>query len=150
MLRQFLHLAAVLVLTATVAEGQGPPRVRAESLVTVARNMARTGDTTEAIRLSKLATQVDENFAGGHFLYGQLLARTTTLGFSDLFTRRLAMNSFERSLDLTGNEPWALIEMGRLRRKMPFMRIAAERLFERALSAAEAAGDPAAVAEVLY
>lgn len=151
MLRSLFHLPVALLIAVSVGQAQQqPPRIRAESLVTAARALARTGDTTEALRLSKLATEVDEKFAAGHFTYGQLLARTTTLGFSDLYTRRVAMNSLERSLDITGEEPWALIEMGRLRMKMPFMRIAAENLFDRALKAAEAKGEPSAIAEVRY
>jgi GWxTD domain-containing protein len=150
MVRLIGFVAAAILLAAPVVHGQGPPRVRAESLVTAARASARAGDTTEALRLSRLATQVDDKFAGGHFLYGQLLARSTTLGFSDLYKRQQAANSLNRAINIAGEEPWALIELGRLRMKMPFMRLAAEQLFSRALRAADKTGDPAAVAEVRY
>ena len=79
---------------------------------------------------------------------GVLLSRSARLGMTDVVQRRSAGNQFERALELDPHNPRYLIELGRLRLKTPFLRLDAERLFSRALRAAERAGRPHELAEV--
>ncbi len=135
---------------ATAAQAQVTSRARAEAIVISALASAKAGDTAQALKLLDDARDTDDNYAPAHFHRGILLARTSTMGFSDIPRRFLAVRSLNRSLELDKDNPYALLELGRLRLKMPFMRIAAEGLFEKALAAAERRGDPGAVAEVNF
>ncbi len=125
-------------------------RARADSLVSIALESAQSGDTTAALALLDSARKADERFAPAHYHRGLLLARTSEMGFGDLIKRQLAVNALSRAIELDGENPWALLELGRLRLKMPFMRIAAEQLFERALKVASQMDDPKALATIHF
>jgi GWxTD domain-containing protein len=79
-----------------------------------------------------------------------LLSRASSLGLgiSDLFRRRAASNELNEALDLHSNNPLYLMELGRIRLKTPFLRLDAERLFRKALSAAVKRKDSRVLAEV--
>ena len=125
------------------------PKLRAaDSLIAAASDRARSGDTTRALQLLERATRVAPRYAPAFYERGVLLSRSARLGLSDMMTRRSAGNQIERALELDPNNPRYLIELGRLRLKTPFLRLDAERLFSRALRAAEKAGKPHELAEV--
>jgi len=153
-MRQVLlcSFAAILALVdARPADGQRRrERARADSLVAIALESAQAGDTAGALTLLDSARVADERFAPAHFHRGVLLARTSEMGFTDLIKRQLAVNALSRAIELDGENPWAMLELGRLRLKMPFMRIAAEQLFERALKVARTMDDPSALATIHY
>jgi GWxTD domain-containing protein len=150
-LRLSLIVTATLVLLAPPAEGQRrSERARADSLVTVALASIVAGDTTGALALLDSARKADDKFAPAHYHRGILLSRTSEIGFVDLVKRQLAVNALTRAIELDGDNPWAMLELGRLRLKMPFMRIAAEALFDKALKVAKGMDDPTALATIHY
>ena len=146
--------AASLPATLGAQDPRGPtspadPRMRAaDSLIAVALERARAGDTVAALRVLERATKVAPSYAPAFYERGVLLSRSARLGVTDMLVRRSAGNQFERALELDPHNPRYLIELGRLRLKTPFLRLDAERLFSRALRAAERAGCPHEVAEV--
>ncbi|HKG93189.1 MAG TPA: GWxTD domain-containing protein [Gemmatimonadaceae bacterium] len=146
--------ALALLLLAGAATGHAQSRreargaAAADSIVQAALERARAGDTSAALDLLERATKVAPNYAPAHFERGVLLSRTTRLGFSDLLTRREATGHIKRALELDANNPFYLMELGRIRLKTPFLRLDAERLFNKALRAANERKDPKVLAEI--
>ena len=122
----------------------------ADSLIAVALDRARAGDTSNALRTLDRATKVAPKHAPAHYQRGVMLARASELGMSDLFRRRSATKAIKRALDLDPGNPLYLIELGRIRLKTPFLRLDAQRLFRRALDAAEKRGDARVLADVRW
>lgn len=122
----------------------------ADSLIAVALDRARAGDTSTALRTLDRATKVAPKHAPAHYQRGMLLARASELGMSDLFRRRSATKAIKRALDLDPGNPLYLVELGRIRLKTPFLRLDAQRLFRRALDAAEKRGDMRVLADVRW
>ena len=148
-MRRLLAVPATLLVVGT-AVAQGSPRQRAEALVQAARVSVRAGDTDQALLQLKAARKADAKYATAHLEYGQLLSATSTMGFKDLLKRRDAVQSLQDAIELDHDNPWPYLELGRLRLKMPLMRIAAENLFKDALDAAVKKGVPEAVADITY
>lgn len=151
------RLLASLLLAAVAAPlvAQRAPRApkprgpqAADSLIALAHETARLGDTSRAIEILQTATRAAPQYAPPFFQRGVLLSRATRLGLGDLFQRRAAGNDLQRALELDPDNPRYLIELGRLRLKTPFLRLDAERLFSRALKAAERTGRTYELAEV--
>lgn len=150
-LRPVLLVLLVGLVLPSVMDGQRrKERARADSLVTLALASVEVGDTTGALALLDSARKADDYYAPAHFHRGILLSRTSEMGFGDLIQRQLAVNALARAVELDGDNPWALLELGRLRLKMPFMRIAAEQLFEKALKVAQRMDDPSALATIHF
>ncbi len=122
----------------------------ADSLIAVALDRARAGDTSYALRALERATKVAPKHAPAHYQRGVMLSRATKLGMNDLFRRRSATNAIKKALDLDPGNPLYLVELGRIRLKTPFLRLDAERLFRRALEAAEKRRDPRVLADVRW
>lgn len=150
-MRRLLALILVAMPAATTAAqgGRGPvgPQV-ADSLISLAQETARRGDTTHALRLLERATRSAPQYAPAFYQRGVLLSRATRLGLGDVLQRRAAGGALERALQLDPDNPRYLVELGRLRLKTPFLRLDAERLFSRALRSAERAGGGHDLAEV--
>lgn len=148
-----LRLTAVpvaLLLVAGTATAQTAARQRAEALVQAALHSARAGDTALAIKQLADARKADARFATAHYEYGRILSEHSTLGFRDLLKRRDAGNALLDASNLEPDNPWPILELGRLRLKMPGMRIAAQNLFRDALDLAVKKGDSEAAAEVAF
>ena len=141
---------AVLAIARGEASAQSAVNTRADSMIVSALERARSGDTTAAVRTLKRATKVAPKHAPAHYHLGVMLSRGTQLGVSDLLQRREAWQRISRALDLDHNNPFYLLELGRIRLKTPLLRIDAERLFGRALKAAEERKDPKVLADVLW
>jgi GWxTD domain-containing protein len=140
----------VLVPDARAQDDTRPGDPIADSLIAVALDRARAGDTSSALRTLDRATKVAPKYAAAHYQRGVMLSRSAQLGMSDLFRRRSATNAIKRALDLDPGNPLYLIELGRLRLKTPFLRLDAQRLFRRALDAAEKRGDRRILADVRW
>lgn len=138
---------AVLLLPARLSAQQSKS-AQAESLFRTALEQTRDGDTTAALRTLELANKTDPNFAPAFYQRGLLLGRGTRLGMNDVLRRRVAFQLLNRALDLDNDNPFYLMELGRIRLKTPFLRLDAERLFNRALDAAERRKDPVVLAEI--
>jgi len=69
---------------------------------------------------------------------------------SDILRRRAASSDLHRALEIDRNNPFYLMELGRVRLKTPFLRLDAERLFKRALNSARERGDPQVLAEIQW
>jgi len=126
--------------------------VIADSLIELALERARAADTTAALRALERATRVAPNYAPAFYHRGAMLARTTTLGagLPSALHRRQATQQLNRALDLDPGNPRYILELGLIRLKTPFLRLDAERLFEKALHAAEERRDLGALAAVHY
>jgi GWxTD domain-containing protein len=145
-----LLIGAALAPDARAQEDARPGDAIADSLIAVALDRARAGDTSSALRTLDRATKVAPKHAMAHYQRGVMLSRSSDLGMSDLFRRRSATNAIKRALDLDPGNPLYLIELGRLRLKTPFLRLDAQRLFRRALDAAEKRGDRRVLADVRW
>ena len=143
-----LALAALALLLVPASSRAQQGRAAADSLIALALDHARAGDTTAALKALERATKVAPEYAPAFYQRGMLLSRTTTLGMSDVLRRRTASQQLKRALDLDVNNPFYLMELGRLRLKTPFLRLDAERLFNRALRAAQERRNPAVLAEI--
>ena len=141
-------LVAVLAAPAAAQRGGARGPQAADSLISLAQETARLGDTTRALKLLERATKTAPQYAPAFYQHGVLLSRATRLGMGDIFQRRAAGGSLERALQLDPDNPRYLIELGRLRLKTPLLRLDAERLFSRALKSAERAGGGHDLAEV--
>ena len=138
------------LLPAQAAAGYDERVARADSLIQVALDRTHAGDTSSALRALERATRVAPNYAPAHYHRGMLLSRASRLGMTDLLQRREASQQLKRALDLDNNNPFYLLELGRVRLKTPFLRLDAERLFKRALRAAAERKDPGVLAEVQW
>ena len=153
-----LTASALVALAAGTAAGPahaqrgGEPRGRAtaDSLLAIANERARAGDTTAALRVLERATKVAPRYAPPFYQRGVLLSRTSQLGMSDVLRRREASGHLHRALEIDRNNPFYLMELGRVRLKTPFLRLDAERLFKRALNSARERGDPQVLAEIQW
>jgi GWxTD domain-containing protein len=144
--------ALTMTVLASPAIAQSTPRARAEAFVSSALASARAGDTSQALKLLDQAKDADDKYAKAFYYKGLFLARTTSMGLNpkDLWNRTSASRDLRHASDLAPDDPYPLLELGRLRLKMPFQRLAAEGLFQKALKIAERKGDPEAVAEVNF
>ncbi len=155
-------LAAVGVIATLVIASPGAfrgasasaqaPRVRppTDSLVREALEKAGSGDTASALDLLERATDQSPRDVNALYWRGLMLSRTTALSIVDTPRRLLAGWLLSRANDLDPRNPRYLVELGRIRLKTPLLRVEAERLFRRALSVAEASGDPAQLADVAF
>jgi GWxTD domain-containing protein len=148
-LRRLIAVPATLVFVATAA-AQNSPREKAEALVQAARVSVHAGDTAQAIRQLKSARKADPKYITAHLEYGQLLSAKSNMGWRDLLQRKDAADALKQASDIEPDNPWPYLELGRLRLKMPLMRIAAENLFKDALAAAVKKGVPEAVADITF
>ena len=143
-----LAATALLVATAAVAPGQDPKTTTADSLLNVALSEARAGDTSKAIRTLERASRIAPRFAPAHFHRGLLISQTTRLGMGDVGRRTEAYRAINLALRFDRDNPFYLLELGRIRLKTPLLRVDAERLFRKAVAAAEERGDQRVLAEV--
>ena len=143
-------LAAVASLQSphALAQDRSGQTAQANSLVRDAILYAARGDTAAALDRLERATRLAPGLAEAHYRRGLLLANQAGTAIGDLFKRRAAAGALDRAIRIDNNNPYYLLELGRLRLKQGFMRIAAARLFNRALRAAREKGDPAVVAEI--
>jgi GWxTD domain-containing protein len=144
-------LAFVVMAVAT----SGPPPLCAQApapepsaFLATAAQLTSRGDTAEAIRTLAQAVRLFPGFAEAHYLRGLLLSRTAGAALGDHLHRLAAQHELEQALNIDHNNPLYLLELGRLRLKMPFLRIEASRFFHRAERAARERGDSAIIAEV--
>lgn len=121
---------------------------RANRLVEDAIRLASRGDTAAALDRLERATKLASGLAEAHYRRGMLLARQSGTDLGDMFQRRRAQSALARAIRIDGGNPYYFLELGRLRLKQGFMRLDAQRLFNRALRAARERGDPAVVAEI--
>lgn len=152
-----LLLLAGVTTAARPAAGQGTARrpgdartSSADSLVELALTRARAGDTTLALWTLERATKIAPDYAPAFYQRGLLLSRTTSLGLSDSWRRHQAAKEIDHALDLDPNNPFYLLELGRIRLKTPLLRLEAERMFHKALAAAESRHDPRALADIRF
>src|SRR5918912_2114266 len=143
-----LLFAIALVAPTARSSAQDARSAVADSLIADARDRARAGDTATALRELARATKVAPRYARAHYERGVLLSRSAQLGLGDVLLRRAAANAIKDALDLDPGNPLYLMELGRLRLKTPLFRMEAERLFRRALDAAERRKDASVLAEV--
>jgi GWxTD domain-containing protein len=147
-------IACAILATSLVAveplAAQRRGQATADTLIQLARSRAEKGDTAAALDLLQRATRTAPDYAPAFYERGVLLARTTQLGMSDVWRRHQAGQELKRALDLDSGNPFYLMELGRLRLKTPFLRLDAERLFKKALRAAEERGDPVVLADVQF
>ena len=141
-------VASAVATTPGIAQRNAPTPEVADSLVRVAMGHAEGGDTAAAIATLARLNRIAPRYAPAFYQRGVLLSRTTQLGLSDLLRRREATRYLNRALDLDSDNPFYLMELGRVRLKTPFLRLDAERLFRKALAAAERRGDPVVIAEI--
>lgn len=120
---------------------------RASRLVADALQLARYGDTAAAVARLEEATRLAPNLADAHYRRGMLLARQAGNEITDMFKRRAAAGALERAIRIERNNPVYYLELGRLRLKQGIARLDAQRLFDRALTAARQRGDAALIAE---
>ena len=146
-------LAAGILVAATlpaVARGQRDTEHAADSLLRQALDQARAGDTSAALKSLERANKIAPNYAPALYQRGVMLSRASKLGMSDILRRRTAWQLISRAHDLDRGNPFYLMELGRLRLKTPFLRLDAERLFNKALSAAIDGRDPRVLAEIQW
>src|SRR5687767_1230187 len=117
--RTLAAAALLLLATATVARGQDPRTTAADSLLNVALSQARAGDTTKAIATLERASRLAPRFAPAHFHRGLLLSQTTRLGMRDVGQRAEAYKAINLALRLDRDNPFYLLELGRIRLKTP-------------------------------
>jgi GWxTD domain-containing protein len=127
------------------AQGSAP---EPSSFLASAAQLTARGDTAEAIRTLAQAVRRFPGFAEAHYLQGLLLSRSSGAGLGDYLRRLAAQRALERALELDRGNPLYFLELGRLRLKMPFLRLEAARYFQRAAAAARARGDSAVLADV--
>jgi len=106
------------------------------------------GDTTGALRLLDRAIALDPQLAEAHFQRGQILASRADSRASNFRDRLEAQASLEAAIRYDPGNPMYLLELGKLMLKQQ-IRLDAERVFRRALDAAERA-DAVTLAEVHY
>lgn len=140
-------VAAVLP---AVASGQRDPQHTADSLLRLALDQTRAGDTSAALKSLERANRIAPNYAPALYQRGVILSRTTRLGMSDMLRRRTAWQLISKAHDLDRGNPFYLMELGRLRLKTPFLRLDAERLFNKALTAAIEGRDSRVLAEIQW
>lgn len=143
-----LALAAAAAPLAAQASASDSATAEARRLLAQANGAVERGDTASAVADAEHATEIAPDLAEAHFLFGLLLARTSSSGLGDFSRRHDASAELDEALRLDADNPRFLIEVARLRLKAPILRLGAERLFRRALAAAHARGDPEAAAEV--
>lgn len=145
-------IACVAAPTSLAAQNARSTRVLppTDSLVREALDKAGLGDTSSALGLLERATDQSPRDIDALYWRGLMLSRTTALSMSDTPRRVLAEYLLRRANDLDPRNPRYLVELGRIRLKTPLLRVEAERMFRKALSIAEASGNPAQLADVAY
>lgn len=124
------------------------PDSAASVFLVSAAELASRGDTAEAVSTLERAVRRFPGLAEAHYRHGLLLSRIADASMGDFRRRSDAERSLQRALALDPFNPLYLLELGRLRLKMPFMRIEASRLFLRAEAAARGRGDPTVLADI--
>lgn len=142
-----LALAVAAALPQAPLTAQEPDTSASTFLVTAAE-LASRGDTAAALATLDRAVRRFPGLGEAHYHRGLLLSRMATFSLSDHLRRAAAQHALERALALDRDNPLYLLELGRLRLKTPFLRIAASRYFHRAEAAARARGDAAVLADV--
>ena len=145
--RQLCLVVAAAALAPHAAPAQAPGD-SASTLLATAQQLASRGDTAEALETLARAVRRFPGLAEAHYRRGLLLSRTASASLGDHFHRLSAQRALERALQIDRDNPTYLLELGRLRLKMPFLRLEAGRAFRRALAAARARNDPAVLAAV--
>jgi GWxTD domain-containing protein len=118
------------------------------AVVAMVEHLTSQGDTAAALAALDVAVRRFPREAELHFRRGVLLGRRASSSLRDAGLRAQAEQSLIRALRLAGNHPRYLLELGRVRLKMPFRRLEAERLFRRALQAARSWDDAVVRAEI--
>jgi len=142
-----IALLALLGPRPAMAQEANDAVARASRLVADALQLARYGDTAGALVRLEEATRLAPNLADAHYRRGMLLARQAGNEMTDMFKRRAASGALERAIRIERNNPAFYLELGRLRLKQGIGRLSAQRMFDRALTAARQRGDAALVAE---
>lgn len=140
----------LLLAPMQVTNAQTRLRPPTDSLVREALDKAGSGDTSSALSLLERATDQSPRDVNALYWRGLMLSRTTALSMVDTPRRLLAGYLLNRANDIDPANPRYLVELGRIRLKTPLLRVEAERLFRKALSVAEASGDPAQLADVAH
>lgn len=143
-------LAVTAIATSRLHAQSRRPAPPTDSLVREALDKASLGDTSTALNLLQRATDLSPRDVNALYWRGLLLSRTTALSLTDEPRRWMAGHLLDRANDIDPRNPRYLIELGRLRLKTPLRRVEAERLFRKALSVAEANGDPTQLADVAF
>jgi GWxTD domain-containing protein len=143
----FLAVGALAVASARPYHGQSPDTAASTFLAT-ALALASNGDTSGALESLSRTVRRFPGFAEAHYMRGLLLSRTSGYGVGDHFRRLAAGRELERALALDRNNPVYILELGRLKLKMPFLRLEAVRLFRRAADAARGRRDSTALADI--
>lgn len=142
-------LLALLLAVPVAAQGpQAGGVADARRLVDEALVLADRGDTAAALERLERATKLAPTMAAAHYRRGMLLAHQAGTGLGDMAKRRAADAALERAIRYEQGNPAYYLELGRLRLKQGVMRLDAQRLFGRALSAAKERGDPTLLADV--
>ena len=145
--------ACLIALLALASPGRSAAQeandavARASRLVADALQLAQYGDTTAALARLDEATRLAPSLADAHYRRGMFLARQAGNELTDMFKRRAAAGALERAIRIERNNPAHYLELGRLRLKQGIGRLDAQRMFDRALTAAQQRGDAALVAE---
>jgi GWxTD domain-containing protein len=132
------------------AQGTTVARAKADALLKAARASVAAGDTDQAVKQYQAARKADPKYTQVHIEYGQLLSARSDMGFQSILMRKNAADALKDAIDVDPGNPWPYLELGRLRLKMPLMRIAAENLFKQALEVAIKTGVPEAVGDISF
>lgn len=149
----FMAMPALMLVVGTPAKAQSRTKAlpaATDSLVQEALALASRGDTTDALELLERATDQSPRHLEALYWRGLMLSRTTTLSMSDSPRRFIANRMLSRANGIDPTNSRYLVELARIRLKTPILRAEAERTFRKALTVAEASGDPVQIAEVAY
>lgn len=117
------------------------------TLLASAQELASRGDTAGALATLERAVRRFPGLAQAHYLRGLLLSRTASGAITDHLHRMSAEHALERALALDRGNPRYLLELARLKLKMPFLRLEALHYFRRSADEARGRGDTATLAE---
>ncbi len=143
---------SLIALTALVLMPLGPARAQesvARQHVEKGLAYASAGDTVLAFAELERALDADPKLADAHYQIGRLYTHRASAVETDFRDRLKAEEALLKALELSPSDPRVLLELARLRLKQHMM-VDAGRLFRRALSEAEALGDPDVLAEIRF
>ncbi|UCF21516.1 MAG: GWxTD domain-containing protein [Gemmatimonadota bacterium] len=143
---------SLMLLSAVLLVPPGPARAQegvARRHVERGLALASAGDTALAFVELDRALDADPNLADAHYQIGRLYTHRASSVETDFRDRLKAEDALLKALELSPNDPLYLLELARLRLKQHMM-VDAGRLFRRALSEAEALGDPQVLAEIRF